>query len=670
MTAAKPVRVAIYSRVSTDEQVANGISLSQQPELVERELIKRFGAAGYDVVLRVEDAGLSGSYGPSPEDFKRPTKSKKYRQGLRELFEAIEAGELDYVAAYDSSRFYRSSASALSFYAFLQKHSTKVLTVSEQIDLSSPAGELNAGVMAVVAQFQRKQSNERIKHHLNLRREKGLWQGTAPFGWRYPSEAEVEAGQAKTLVAVPDQLKIVRRIADLYTSGISEKAIADQLNAEGVKHVLKKKDPLSQAQLVCPWDWQSIGNILKCCAHAGLIRQPEGRYIEGKHFPERAYDPEVFFQIRDSMADRRTKLRGVPKSREDNLLSHLVTCRKCGQGLQFVRGQNPSAGAYVCRGYRGRGDYHVYVSADMLLQAILHEMEQLTGIPELMLAGQAEISSLLATEMRETPDRIRELNVAKDKLDRQMEMALEHLREGVLDRDLFRRQRDEIRKRLAPIEEELSSHESRRDSARLFEGRLQSSLKALSRFSDAWLGLTPSEQRELLRLAIEKAEVLDLETHNELHLKLGPFEDKVIPIPKQKFARKKDASGMKGLTFRELAALSYILRKVRPADAASSMGISRPTYSTLCKRAVQRIGESNANAAALKAAPWIARVGHLLPLGPGDGRRGARQPLVAQIAVELYRDGKSVDEIAKGLELPRQEIAGFIGCAELQEGAA
>ena len=652
------VRVAVYSRVSTDEQVNKGISLGQQPEMVEKMLRDKFGPDGYEVVLSVEDPGLTGGFGPSVHDYKIATRSKKFRPGLKQILEAIETREIDCVAAYDLGRIYREAAFQLAFFTFVQKHGVRLVTVADNIDLDSASGVLSAHMMAVIAEFQRKQNNERIKANLDVRREKGLWQGTAPFGWRFSNEEERQAGVPRTIVPIEAELVVVRRIGELFLRGASEKKIADQLNSEGILHRLKKKDA-NLRHIELPWDWQSISNILKCCAHAGLVNMPNGKTRKGLHFDNRAYEPEVFERVGAALVGRRGQLRGVPKDRSDNLLTNLVTCATCGQGLQFVKSEGSEA--YVCRGVRGRGDYHVYVPADLLLPAVLHEMRQLTTLPDLLRQGETQIKAMFAAEF--SSDRLRQLNQQRARLDRQMDEALRQLREGLLDEPLFAKQRDEIRASLAPLISQIESQESARDSARANESRFRQALKALANFDEAWQGLVPAEKRELLRLSIESATVKDLTTHTELRIKLGPFREKAVVLPKRRAPNGLKEGGIKGLTERELAALWYAHKGVKPVEAAARMGVGASTYSTLTKRAMERVGASTVKAAAKKAEPWIRRVEHLLPLGPGKPcRRKPRNAitLAERVVGEMHRDGLTGAEIAKDMNLDKRDVEAML----------
>jgi len=662
-----PERVAIYARVSTDEQAGNGVSQEQQPDLVQIKLDAEFGPTGYTIVLNEQDAGFSGSFGPTIADLgKPPSKGRKYRNGLRSILKAIESKSIDVLAVYDLSRLYRRAEALMQLFDFTARNGVRIVSVMEDVKLDTAAGELAANVLAVIAQFSRKQSNERIKSNLGQIKNEGRWLGTAPFGW---TRTPPYKGAPKTIYPVPEQLAVVRRIKDLYLQGIREQAIADRLNAEGIKHILKKTDGIGGFQEKA-WDWQSISNILKCCANAGSVRLPDGTYKEGVHFKDRAYEPEDFERIVETMAAKRSGLRSVPKDRDNNLLSALVRCGTCGQTLLYSKGGVGEKRAYVCRGFRGRGDYHVYVSADTLERAVFHEMELLSSDPKILQLGEVHIKSELA-KVAESADRIRDLERESLKLERQKEKALDMSRNDFLTNEDLKDMLARIRKDQGPIAEELSKLRQSRDSHRTYESKLRIATKALKEFSLVWEHLGASEKRELLRLSIERAVVNPHETHNVLALKLGPFDEHCHDLPRTTAAHgKAHVTGIKALTLREMAALKWVLDGVKPGEAASRMGIGAGTYSALVKRATLRIGAADPKRAAKKAAEWIKSVEHLLPIGPWRAKRRSSPndlTVFERIVTERYRNGETLEKIAEEMGLTVQEIEDTLRSAKEKE---
>ena len=74
-------RVAIYCRVSTDEQAESGFSIPEQ----KRELLAHAEREGWEVVDTIVDDGYSGAVGVRP--------------GLNSITELAEAGKIDLVLA-------------------------------------------------------------------------------------------------------------------------------------------------------------------------------------------------------------------------------------------------------------------------------------------------------------------------------------------------------------------------------------------------------------------------------------------------------------------------------------------------------------------------------------------------------------------------------------------
>ena len=84
---------------------------------------------------------MAGSYGPSANDFKTVTANRKVRPALKEILEAVDAHEVDCVAAYDLSRIYRRADYLLDFLAFVRRHQVGLAIVADPVELSTLSGE-------------------------------------------------------------------------------------------------------------------------------------------------------------------------------------------------------------------------------------------------------------------------------------------------------------------------------------------------------------------------------------------------------------------------------------------------------------------------------------------------------------------------------------------------
>jgi len=148
----KPLRVALYARVSTDRQ-------STENQL--RELREAAERLQWDVVAEFVDKGISGA------------KSRKDRPQLDALLRGVARKDFDVVASWSVDRLGRS---LLDLVGLLQElHSTGVdLYLHQQgVNTTTPAGRAMFQMMGVFAEFEREMIRERVKAGLALVKRTG-----------------------------------------------------------------------------------------------------------------------------------------------------------------------------------------------------------------------------------------------------------------------------------------------------------------------------------------------------------------------------------------------------------------------------------------------------------------------------------------------------------------
>ncbi|MFD6712351.1 recombinase family protein [Micromonospora chalcea] len=191
-----PANTAVaYLRVSTEEQAESGAGLAAQRAAIEAEAARR----GWTIVAWKEDAGVSG-------------KSLDGREGLAEALELVESrlAETLVVAKLD-----RLSRSLIDFAALMDRARAKrwnLIALDLGIDLSTPAGEFLASVMASAAQWERRIIGQRTREGLAAKKAAGVRLGRP--------------------VALPSQVR--GRIRSEAASGSSLAAIARGLNDDDV----------------------------------------------------------------------------------------------------------------------------------------------------------------------------------------------------------------------------------------------------------------------------------------------------------------------------------------------------------------------------------------------------------------------------------------------------
>lgn len=165
-------RIAFYIRVSTEEQAENPEgSIKNQEERLKMTLLLKNSDGNFGKLVHVFcDAARSG------KDMNRPE--------LRKLLQAIEEGRVNMVMVSELSRLSRSIKDFSQIWEFMQSHGCGFLSLRESFDTSNAAGEMMLYSIANFAQFERRQTSERVSANFLARAQRGLWNGgVLPIGY-------------------------------------------------------------------------------------------------------------------------------------------------------------------------------------------------------------------------------------------------------------------------------------------------------------------------------------------------------------------------------------------------------------------------------------------------------------------------------------------------------
>ncbi len=217
-----------YARVSTIEQGSEGVSLEMQQQRIEAYAT----AKGLDLADVLVDEGRSG------KDLKRPA--------LQELLARCDRGEVGDVIVWKLDRLTRRTRHLLSLVEdlFLARH-IELHSVSESLDTSSPHGKFVLTLFGGLAQMERELIGERTRSALAYKRQQGQPTSHPPYGFK-------SNGSRETMVPVPRELVIVRRILHHWRLGQSYRTIAAKLTADGV--------PTKQGG---QWHHSTIGKVVQ-----------------------------------------------------------------------------------------------------------------------------------------------------------------------------------------------------------------------------------------------------------------------------------------------------------------------------------------------------------------------------------------------------------------------
>lgn len=271
------MNVAIYLRVSTQEQSQEGFSIPAQKE----RLVSFCKAKDYVIYDFYIDGGWSGS------NLDRPA--------MQKMIEDVQANKLDAVIVYKLDRLSRSQKDTLYLIedVFLANN-TDLISMQESFDTSTPFGRAMIGILAVFAQLERESIKERSIMGKRERARSGKWKGgVTPFGYDYVDEKLIPNENAP----------LISKMYEMYLKGDGTPTIATAL---GIKNP------------------SSVSSLLSSVIYTGYISN-KGELFEGDH--EAIVSYEDYLKVQKTMKTRGAK-RGVPNI--NNPLAGLLTCKRCG----------------------------------------------------------------------------------------------------------------------------------------------------------------------------------------------------------------------------------------------------------------------------------------------------------------------------------------------------
>src|ERR1700674_612147 len=148
----RTMKVAIYARVST----ANN---SQDPTMQTRELREYAERRGWTVASEYVDIGISGT------KEKRPELDRLMSDAHRRRFDAVVVWKFD--------RFARSVSHLLRALETFRALGIEFVSLSEQVDTSTPTGKMVFTVLGAVAELERSLIAERVRAGVRNARAKG-----------------------------------------------------------------------------------------------------------------------------------------------------------------------------------------------------------------------------------------------------------------------------------------------------------------------------------------------------------------------------------------------------------------------------------------------------------------------------------------------------------------
>lgn len=196
-------KTAIYTRVSTEEQVKEGISLKAQEE----RLIAYCKAKDLEVYKIYSDEGYSAG------SLKRPM--------IQQLLTDAKEHKFSNVLVYKIDRFSRNLKDLITILEELKSENINFISATEPIDTTSAIGNAFMQIIGVFAELERGMVAERVKLAFDKKINSKEYVARPPLGFRISN---------KKLEINEEEAKKVREIFNDRIHGISYMETCKRLN--------------------------------------------------------------------------------------------------------------------------------------------------------------------------------------------------------------------------------------------------------------------------------------------------------------------------------------------------------------------------------------------------------------------------------------------------------
>lgn len=488
----KEYQVALYLRVSTEEQVA-GQSLAAQ-EVALRQDAKLRGKLVYKVY---QDAGISGV--------------REDRKGFNALLRDAKGGCFGEVLIWTVSRVSRKLSYLLEVVEELKSLDIAFRSMSEQFDITTPIGQFALTMMGAVAQMQRESWMESSHIGMEKRAKSGRCGGGMMLGYQMVPDAEDSRGGGK-LVIVPDEAETVRTIFSMYLDGLGYKAIVNRLNDDG--KLGKNGRPFSSNAIKC---------ILGNTAYVGKARFGD-EYYEGIH------EPLVSKEVWEVVQERIKSCSKPVKKQIDReyLLSGVIKCPACGSGMvsKHVR-KKRNDGTYHYNYYYACGAYHNKgstackansVRADNAEEKVLAWLHEFLMNPFWIRRVTEAIKQRYEIKTRPLEDERKKQEQGVANIAQQQNDLLRRYEEDILDRESFLAEMQRLKVEKEDWQARLAKCEPETEVSACWSTE---EIKAVFRsFSQVLAKAEADQKRQLIRNLIARIKVNNERQVSEIELQL------------------------------------------------------------------------------------------------------------------------------------------------------
>lgn len=248
----KKIRVALYIRVSTEEQKNHGYGVKMQIDALQ-DLVQQKSKYS-DWISCNELVYVDEAY--SGADLERPAFKKMMNDSKNNKFDVIAVWKID--------RLSRNLSHLLQVFETLEKNKVSFFSLKESIDFSGPIGKLTFQIFGALAEFERDTIKMRTTEGILASLKSGNFVGHGiPYGYK---KIKNENNKGSKLIIVKEDAAWVKNIFDMFVFDHKNyQEIAKELN----KLRISKGESSASGDKHTKWYDTSIRDILSNPTYIG-----------------------------------------------------------------------------------------------------------------------------------------------------------------------------------------------------------------------------------------------------------------------------------------------------------------------------------------------------------------------------------------------------------------
>jgi site-specific DNA recombinase len=339
--AQRPVRCAIYTRVSTDQGLEQDFNSLDAQDDASQAYVRSQAHAGWSLIRsKYDDGGFSGGNTDRP--------------ALQRLLDDVRAGKIDVIVVYKVDRLTRSLADFAKLVELFDRHNVSFVSVTQQFNTTTSMGRLTLNVLLSFAQFEREVTSERIRDKVAASKRKGLWVGgNTPLGYEV---------RDRKVVVVEKDAKAVQAIFELY---LKLGSIPRLLPALRERKIVTKRSHLKSGKTIggIPFSRGPLSYLLRNRFYIGEVTY-KGEILPGSQPP--IISRELFDAVQAKLANQQNNHVKTRSKTEATLT-----------GLLFDDAGNRMSPSHTRKG----GVRYRYYTSLALLQSRKGQAASITRVP-------------------------------------------------------------------------------------------------------------------------------------------------------------------------------------------------------------------------------------------------------------------------------------------------